>query len=513
MGHEVIEDQGEIFAFLADPATHRLERPDSIKRIDTHGAVVFLAGDNAYKIKRAVLFPFMDFSTLEKRRAACENEITVNRANAPEIYLGTMPIRRSAQGLRLGGADGAIVEWAVHLRRFDETRTLDKVAERGEFDLALIADLAEMIIAAHEHAPRRGDGATALFWRRVDDTLNGLADAQDVFDPPSVLALREHFATAFASNEALLREREGKGKVRRCHGDLHLRNIVLQNGKPILFDAIEFDDSLATVDILYDLAFILMDLWQRGLHAHANLLFNRYLWRCADVEEELAGLSALPLFLAQRAAIRARVMAALAKLDPGRGHGHEARGFFAAARKFLAPQVARLVAIGGLSGSGKSVLAQALAPRVGRAPGAVHLRSDIERKRLCGVAEYEHLPVEAYRVEMTEKVYQRLRTLADIALHTGQSVIVDAVHARPEERDALLKIAAGVGAKFTGFWLDAPVETLVARVEARTHDASDATGAVVQQQSARSLGGLDWVRLDATEPTAALAERAAEKLG
>src|SRR5579863_4442859 len=111
MGHEVIEDQGEIFAFLADPATHRLERPDSIKRIDTHGAVVFLAGDNAYKIKRAVLFPFMDFSTLEKRRAACENEIAVNRVNAPDIYLGTLPIRRDALRLRLGGTDGSIVEW------------------------------------------------------------------------------------------------------------------------------------------------------------------------------------------------------------------------------------------------------------------------------------------------------------------------------------------------------------------------------------------------------------------
>jgi hypothetical protein len=303
--------------------------------------------------------------------------------------------------------------------------------------------------------------------------------------------------------------------VRLCHGDVHLRNIVLKDGAPLLFDAIEFDDALATIDILYDLAFVLMDLWQRNLHAHANLLFNRYLWQSIEIEQELEGLAALPLFLALRAAIRARVTAALGELEPqGReARSREAHGFFAATEDFLTPRATRLVAIGGFSGSGKSTLAQALAPSIGRPPGAVHLRSDIERKKLCGVGEHERLPGEAYRPETSDKVYERLRRLAEVALRAGQSVVMDAVHARAEERDALLDVAARAGAAFTGLWLDAPVEALVARVEARKNDASDATAAVVRQQASWDVGHLDWARLDASRPITELTQEALKGIG
>jgi len=507
------EDQSEVFAFLADPATHGLD--GTVTRIDTHGAVVFLAGRDVYKVKRAVYFPFMDFSTLEKRRAACENEIAVNRDNAPDLYLGTVPIRRGTRGLQLGGAAGPIVEWTVHLRRFDETKTLDRLADKGELDLGIVARLAEIIVAAHEHAPRRNHGATQVFLRRLEDTIDGLAAAQDVFAPAAVAALSARFMAAYAANEPLLKAREGQGKVRRCHGDVHLRNIVLEDGRPVLFDAIEFDDSMATVDIMYDLAFVLMDLWQRDLHAHSNLLFNRYLWGCAEIEQELESLAALPLFLALRAAIRARVTAALGKLEPvaREARSREARRFFAAAADFLAPQAPRLIAIGGFSGSGKSTLAQELAPRIGRAPGAVHLRSDIERKRLFSLGEYERLPEEAYQPEISDKVYQRLRDLTGIALRAGQSVIVDAVHAKAEERDALAAIAARANAQFTGLWLEAPIETLASRVEARRDDASDATAAVVREQTSWELGRLDWARLDAGRPILELRQEALKGIG
>lgn len=513
MGHALVEDQDEVFAFLADPATYGISEP--VARIDTHGAAVFLAGPNVYKVKRAVFFPFMDFSTLQKRRAACENEIAVNQRNAPDLYLGTAPIRRGASGLTLGGTDGAIVEWTVHLRRFDETKTLDRLAVKGELDLSIMARLAEVIHAAHEYAPRRGKGATKDFRRRLEDTIDGLAGTQDVFAPSAVAALRSRFMAAYAADEPLLKAREGRGRVRLCHGDVHLRNIVLKDGAPLLFDAIEFDDALATIDILYDLAFVLMDLWQRNLHAHANLLFNRYLWQSIEIEQELEGLAALPLFLALRAAIRARVTAALGELEPqGReARSREAHGFFAATEDFLTPRATRLVAIGGFSGSGKSTLAQALAPSIGRPPGAVHLRSDIERKKLCGVGEHERLPGEAYRPETSDKVYERLRRLAEVALRAGQSVVMDAVHARAEERDALLDVAARAGAAFTGLWLDAPVEALVARVEARKNDASDATAAVVRQQASWDVGHLDWARLDASRPITELTQEALKGIG
>jgi uncharacterized protein len=496
MGAQVA-DQDDIFAFLADPTTYGFDKSQQnpIKRIDTHGAAVFLAGTDAYKVKRAVLFPFMDFSTLEKRRAACENEIRVNRENAPDIYLGTVPIRRTDKDLHLGGEEGDIVEWAVHTRRFDEESTLDKLAARGALALGVAADLAESVSAAHARAARSDLETAQRFHKWMIDTLGGLASAS-VFAPDDVSTLRSGFLAAYSAAVPLLERREGQAKVRRCHGDVHLRNILLENGKPILFDAIEFDDLLATIDILYDLAFVLMDFWQRGLHAHANLLFNRYLWRAPELEQELEGLAALPMFLALRAAIRARVVAALSDIAAA-DHSAEAKSFFRAAVAFLRPEPARLVAVGGLSGTGKSTLAAALANAIGRAPGAVHLRSDIERKRLRTVGEYERLPGEAYAPEVTARVYDRLHNLAEIALRAGQSVIVDAVHAKPEERGALTTLAKKLGVPFTGLWLEAPVETLVARVEARQHDASDANEAVVRQQANYALGALDWIRLDA----------------
>lgn len=518
-----IETQTAVFAFLANPAAYGLAGAEGesgqddgtkIARIDTHGAVVFLAGSDAYKVKRAVRFPFMDFSTLEKRRAACEHEIEVNRRNAPQLYRGTVPIRRDADGLHLDGTQGEIVEWAVHLRRFDETSTFDKLADAGALSLALMPPLAEIIAAAHEHAPRGGNGATGMLRNRLQDTLNAMMAAKDIFDAEAAAAFRDKCLLIFADVELCLTERETAGFARLCHGDLHLRNIVLHEGQPVLFDAIEFDDTIATCDILYDFAFVLMDLWQRGLPAHTNKLFNLYLWRSRDIEAVLGGLAALPLFLALRAAIRARVTAALSRLEPEKRPKRiaEAQRFFTAAQDFLSSQPPRLIAVGGLSGSGKSTLGKALAPCVGRAPGAVHLRSDIERKRLFGVGTYEPLPDEAYRPEITFEVYERLRSLATRALQAGHSVIVDAVHAKAEERDALADVAARTDSHFAGFWLEASAETLLARVEARTDDASDAKASVVRAQLGWDLEPIRWQKLDASRTIEELRELAMKKI-
>ncbi len=490
------EVQAEVFAFLANAGA------PPVTRIDTHGAVVFLTGNDVYKVKRAVRFPFMDFSSLEKRRIACEHEIAVNRRNAPELYLGTVPIRRDGNKLYLGGVRGEIVEWAVHLIRFDETQTFDKLAERGALDLALMEPLAEAIASAHALAPRDGAEAVPMFRRRLEDTLDGLAAARDVFPEAEVRAFSEALRRQFDSVEPLLRQRAKAGYVRLVHGDLHLRNIALHQGRPLLFDAIEFDDSIATCDILYDFAFLLMDLAQRGLKTHANRVFNLYLWKIRDIGDAIDGLAALPLFLALRAAIRARVTVALSRIEPKAREGRvaEAGRFFAAAQSFLESSALQLIAVGGLSGSGKSSLAKELSVLVGRAPGAVHLRSDIERKRLFNVKANDPLPQEAYRPEVTEGVYTRLRSLAERALKTGKSVVVDAVHAREEERNALEAVANRLGVPFSGFWLDAPANVLIARVKARKNDASDADASVVEAQIGFDKGGMHWQVLDAQQP-------------
>ncbi len=494
-------DQSDVFAFLANPATHGLREP--VTRIDTHGAAVFLAGGDVYKIKRAVRFPFMDYSTLDKRRWACERELAVNRANAPDLYLGAVPISQDGSVLRFGGG-GTIIEWAVHMRRFDENRTLDRLAGRNELDLAIIAKLAGVAAASHRRASAAsGKHAVKDFQHQLEGTLVSLEAEPGIFAAQAVAGLRHAMEHAFACGEPLLLEREKKGQVRRCHGDLHLRNIVLIEDQPVLFDAIEFDETIATCDVLYDLAFLLMDLWTRGLHRHANLLLNRYLWICDDIEVQLKGLSLLPLFLSLRAAIRAKV--AVLRPAGAEDQTREARHYLEAACALLAPRRLDLVAIGGLSGTGKSSLAAARAGSIGRAPGAVHLRSDIERKRLFDVQEFDRLPEEAYRPETTARVYQRLRDLAATALDADQSVIIDAAHLRPEERTAVAEIASRRKAHFTGLWLEAPVDRLIERVAKRKLDASDATAGVVSAQARQPTGVVDWCRVDASVPIETIA--------
>jgi predicted kinase len=291
--------------------------------------------------------------------------------------------------------------------------------------------------------------------------------------------------------------------VRRCHGDLHLRNVCLFEGRPTPFDAIEFSPRIGTIDVLYDLAFLLMDLDHRGLRDSANLVLNNWLWRIDDVAAapHLEALALLPLFLARRAAIRAHVDAAAAELHAG-ADGYEAR--CAAARayqhraaSYLESRPPRLIAVGGLSGSGKTTLAMALAAKIGRAPGAVVLRSDVERKRLAGIPLEDRLAAGSYTPEASRRIYDRLLHAAEQALAGGQSVIIDAVSARPEERHEIADRAQRLAVPLTGLWLDVPLDIAVARVGARSGDASDAGPEVVRRQQAYELGTIDWHRIEA----------------
>ncbi len=506
-------DQGEVFAFLAVRGTHNLLFP--VIRIDTHTAVVFLAGLDVYKVKRAIRFPFLDQSTVDRRRSACEAEVAVNRRYAPDIYFGAVPITRQGSDLQIGG-DGDPIEWVVHMRRFDETRTLDHVAERGELATPLVMRLVESILAIYRDAEvRDGTAATAALRAVVEETLASLA-AADVFFPKSETAeLAVAMRAAFGQFTPLLLDRGRRERVRRCHGDLHLRNITLLNGVPTPFDAIEFDESIATIDILYDLAFLLMDLWEKGLPAQANVVLNRYLWGSPDLKGELEGLAALPLFMSLRAAVRAKVEALrLVEVAHGAGEAEEARRYFCFARTFLAETPPRLVAIGGISGTGKSTIAAYIVSRVGRAPGAVHLRSDVERKRMFGVAEHRRLPESAYASTVTERVFLTLREQAAVALKAGQSVVVDAVHRRLDEREMIAAIAVDLQVHFTGIWLDAPLDTATERVMARRDDASDATAAIVARQATQPTGPISWARINTSgsvdEVAAAVLSKIAE---
>ncbi|MBC8012479.1 MAG: AAA family ATPase [Methyloceanibacter sp.] len=478
--------------------------PATVERIETHASIVFLAGAFAHKVKRAVKYKFLDFSTLKKRREACLNEFRVNARTAPQLYLDVVPITLGEGGaFRLGG-EGQAVEWVLRMRRFDQAKLYDRMAGEGRLGLASMPRLAEVIAAFHDSADRvlSPDQAVLPLEAVLRDNAEAFAANADVFPAQAARELAGSSRERLAALSPLLKARATGGYVRHCHGDLHLRNIVEIDGAPVLFDAIEFDDRLATIDVLYDLAFLLMDLGKRGLGPHANAVLNAYL----DGEGStgnLAGLAMLPLFLAMRATIRAKVELLRSRMagdDQAEAAREEARVYFELAQKFLAPAAPRLIAIGGLSGTGKSAVARAIAPSIGAFPGAVHVRSDVERKRLFGVAPPARLPARAYAPEVSDRVYAMCRKRALMALEGGHAVIVDAVHAKKEERETLAALAAQKRVPFTGLWLEAPAQLMRDRIATRSGDVSDATPEVVDVQLGYDIGPQSFEGIDASLP-------------
>ncbi len=506
-------DQAAVIAFLSNPASY--PKADAVKLIGTHAAIVFLAGDRAYKLKRAVKLPYLDFSTLEKRRAVIERELEINSRASPELYLSIAPVTLGADGqsLELGGA-GKAVDWLLVMRRFDQSALLHKMACEGRLTREVVVELAEAVEHYHRHAlvSEKSGFARSLeqVARDLESVLCGaIAQAKGL----NLRAYIEHLRQALSAKFALIEEREREGFVRRCHGDLHLRNIVYWEGKPRLFDAIEFDERLATIDVFYDLAFLLMDLWHRGLKQEANLILNHYL-QCASIRE-IEGLALLPLFLSFRSAIRA--MTGIHALSVcGRAESEsvaqEIKGYAACAAYMLSPGQPQLVAIGGLSGVGKSSVAREFAAVVGSPPGAFHLRTDVERKIMHGVALTHKLPPEAYTPESRDEVYRRVFRKAEVALDSGCSVIVDAVFPEPGQRTQLRALASRTHARFKGLWLYADENLLRERLTKRGADASDADVAIIDKQLKTIEPPEDWVSIDASAGKDATAAAIAKTL-
>ncbi|HEY0331299.1 MAG TPA: AAA family ATPase [Rhodopseudomonas sp.] len=501
--------QQQIFTFLANPASHGDE---AVQVINTHGAAVFLAGDRALKIKRAVRFPYLDYSTLAKRKAACDEEVTVNRMFAPQIYRGVVPITQRDDGRFEIDGGGRVVEWAVEMTRFDEQQTVDHLARHGAPRPALLRDIADVIAASHAAAPL---AATAPWIDSISRIIagNGKAFRAGGFDAAQIDALDALSRAAFARLQPLLVRRGEQGHVRRCHGDLHLANIVVIEGKPVLFDAIEFDPSIASTDVLYDLAFVMMDFIDYDRAGAACVVLNRYLASTSD--DHLDALSALPLLMSMRAAIRANVMLSRPARDQAQGAEirRSAERYFALARRLIAPPPPRLIAIGGLSGTGKSLLARDLAGAIAPLPGAIVLRSDVTRKQLFKVKDTDRLPPEAYRPEVTAEVYATLATRAARIVAQGHSAMVDAVFAREDERHAIAAVAARAQVRFDGLFLTADLATRIDRVSRRVGDASDATAEIAAAQQAFDAGVIDWTLVDAAGTPEQTRQRATVALG
>jgi aminoglycoside phosphotransferase family enzyme/predicted kinase len=495
----IVEDQSEVIAFLSRPDAYGADIAD-VERVDTHASIVFLAGSSAYKLKRAVRFPYLDYSTAERRRRFCEAEVAINRRTAPDLYRGVVAVvRHPAGGLALGG-EGVPLDWLVEMQRFEEHALFSRLADAGRLDRFAMQNLADAVARFHQDAERRPAAGGAAGLGLVLDS-NRLCFAESdprILDRERSERLVSRPRQVFEEIAPLLDRRRDEGWVRHCHGDLHLRNIVVRDGRAVLFDAIEFDSAFADIDVLYDLAFLVMDLEFRGLRGLASIFLNRYLDNTGDA----GGLPALPLFLSTRAAIRAHVdaFAVASQSDPAEAAEltDDARRYLDLALAYLMPEQPRLIAIGGLSGSGKSKLAREIAPLLGPAPGARVTRTDATRKRLAGVALGTRLGPCDYSREMSRRTYRAVYDEARLALAAGRSVIADAVFARPDEREAIARVAAEAGVPFRGIWLDAAPRVLQRRVAGRRDNVSDATAEVVRLQLEYDLGAIDWPRLDSS---------------
>jgi aminoglycoside phosphotransferase family enzyme/predicted kinase len=446
-----------------------------VEVIETHISTVLLAGEFTYKIKKPVDLGFVDFSTLERRRRCCEAEVRLNRRTAPQLYLGVVPITGSVDRPLIGG-EGEPIEYAVRMRRFAPDATFDKLPiVPGQVD-----ELAAIIAAFHCAVPvaatQSAHGAPALIQEYALDNFRQIGTlVADLASVDALARLRAWTEAEFQRLAATFEERRRRGFVRECHGDLHLGNVALIEGNPVPFDCIEFSAPLRWIDVISEVAFTMMDLLAHGERALGFRFLNAYLEHTGDYE----GVAVLRFYLVYRALVRAKI-AALQERRPS------LERYLRVALTLTGRPPAGLVITCGLSGSGKTTFARALAGSL----GALHIRSDVERKRMHGMSAEARgqaaIGTGIYTLQASAATYERLARLARAVLLSGFPVIIDATFLRRGERDAFRDLARRTRARFVIARCEAPLPALRARLLAREggHDASDATPAVLERQLA-----------------------------
>jgi len=465
----------------------------AIEVIETHVSWVVLTGELAYKIKRPVEYPFVDQRSLERRAFLCREELRLNRRFAPQLYLGVSGIAQLDGRTRMDAAGGSIIEWAVKMRQFQADQELDRLLAAGQIEPGELASFGHDL--AHIHAglptalPGRGLGLPQDIRALILGNLKACAQAAlPLGKHAEVTALRELLETRLTAAMACMSERVAAGRVRECHGDLHSRNIVRQGAQLIAFDCLEFDAALRWIDVADEVAFLLMDLEALQGSLHAQAFREGYLASSGDYQ----ACRLLQLYKAHRALVRAKV-AALRAVDGANPSASEAQlqleTYLHGAQRALSSPQPLLVLMAGLSGSGKTWVARRLAPAL----GAVHLRSDLERKRLAGLPEDarsgSRLEDDLYSPEASKRVYEHLARCARDVMAGGYPVIVDATFQRREQRAAFHELAPQLGAPAWVIHCHAPRHVLEQRIVRRrecVEDASEADLAVLHWQAARA---------------------------
>lgn len=484
------ESQAVLIAALANPACYP-HPVGAVQHLETHISHILLAGDYAYKIKKPLNLGFLDFTSLERRRRYCFEEIRLNRRLAPQLYLDCIPLGGSLENPIVGGDPATALEYAVKMRRFSQAALLDRCLAEGRVQPRHIDALARQLAAFHEGIARADPsqpwGTPAQVQRPVQDNFDTL---RQLLTPPAALEklkyLEEWTLAAYRRLGETLAERKAQGFIRECHGDLHLGNMLLEDDQILIFDCIEFNDEFRWIDVMSDLGFLLMDLHQRGAGDLAWRLLNGYLAASGDY----GGLQVLPYYQVYRALVRAKIGAIRLHqpdLSPAQRAAVEAdcRDYLELATVFTRPFPPFLLITHGVSGSGKSYLTAQLA----EAPGAVRIRSDVERKRLFGLEalanSHSGLGQGLYTADASRRTYERLYTLAEQILAAGYPVLVDATFLEPEQRQTFRALAAARGVPFVLLACEADPDTLRARVaqrRTRGDDAAEADMAVLERQ-------------------------------
>jgi aminoglycoside phosphotransferase family enzyme/predicted kinase len=468
------------------PYPHAAARVDLV---ETHASWLLLAGDFAYKIKKAITLPFLDYGTLARREECCRAELVLNHRLAPELYLDVVPIGGTPESPRIG--EPPPIEWAVRMRRFDEGGRLDHLAARDELRPEHLSQLAATLCAFHRAAaaaaPTTRFGAPEQVLAAARENFIELRQILPPSDQPCVEQLARWTEGEFTRRAADFAARKDGGAIREGHGDLHLGNLVLIDGHVTAFDCIEFNEDFRWNDPASEIAFVWIDLLDHGRPGLAAWFLNAWL----EAGGDFPALAVLRFYAVYRAVVRAKVGALRARqedADAARNELDAVRGYLRLARKIAVPPAPTLAITCGLSGSGKTTASSArlLDTAQEAAGGILRLRSDVERKRLFGLAAADDsrltLDGGIYTVEATTRTYGRLRALARELLLAGWPVIVDAAFLKRGERAAFRSLASELDVDFRILATEAPIEELRRRIRARSGDASEATVAVLEKQ-------------------------------
>ena len=480
---------------------HSVQAP--IQLIQTHVSYVLLTGDYAYKVKKAVDFGFLDYSTVANRHHFCQEELRLNQRTAASIYLEVVPIS-SGETFTLGSEEHP-VEYAVKMRQFPQSTLLSHMFANGELTEALLRQLAEAIAHFHQIAETndyiRSFGSLENVRQPFDENYEQTVDfiggpqTQQQFDET-----KTYTDTFFATQHSLLQQRVEQDKIRACHGDLHLDNICYWQDQLLVFDCIEFNEPFRFVDVMYDIAYAVRDLIVQGRHDLAAIFLSHYVEQTGDWE----GLQILPLYVSRQSYVRAKILSFLLN-DPGVSVEAKQEATATAAKhytlawSYVQPKQGRLLVMSGLSGSGKSTVARELS----RELGAIHLRSDAVRKHLAGIPLHQSGDDSLYTAEMNQKTYQRLIALGVRLASHGYTVILDAKFDRQATRQAVLAQAQAQALKLKIVHCTAPMEILRQRIQQRQGDIADATLAVLDKQTLEPFTEAEiayQVTIDTTQP-------------